>query len=238
MNFKCLIVDDAPLALEVIQTHLKKLDMFEIVASCNNAIEAFNILSSTHIDLIFLDIELPGIKGTDFLGSLAMPPKVIFTTAYREYALEGYELNVVDYLLKPITFERFIKAVNKFLQIKNPTLSENSTNLSSKKENNFIYVNKNKKVYKIRLDDIIYIESQKDYICIFLENDELVVKHTISTIEKELPENDFLRIHRSFIISLKHIKGFTANTIDLGLKEIPIGRNFHKLVFSRLQYKM
>ena len=235
MKFKCIIVDDSPLAIEVIQTYLNRFDLFEIVASCNNAMEAFNILSSTSIDLIFLDIELPDIKGTEFLKNLVNPPKVIFTTAYREYALEGYDLNVVDYLLKPISFERFTKAISKFLQLNNTSLTENGTVSPTQEEDNFLYVTGNKKVYKIELDNIVYVESKRDYISIYKADKELQVRYTISAFEKRLPEKDFMRIHRSFIISLKHIKGFTSNTVDLGLIEIPIGRNFHEQVFSPLK---
>ncbi len=238
MKCKCIIVDDAPLAVEVIQSHLERFDLFELVATCSNAMEAFNVLSSTTVDLMFLDIEMPGIKGTVFLKNLVNPPKVIFTTAYREYAMEGFELNVVDYLLKPISIERFTKAISKFLHLNNMSLSDNESRPPDLKENDFIYINGNKKIYKIKLDDIFYVESKRDYIIVYYLDKELQVKYTISAFEKELPEKDFLRIHRSFIISLKHIKGFTANTVDLGVIEIPIGRNFHEQVFSRLNYNI
>ena len=238
MKFKCIIVDDAPLAIDVIKSHLNRFDMFEIVASCSNAMEAFDVLSSTSVDLMFLDIELPGIKGTDFLKNLVNPPRVIFTTAYREYALDGFELNVVDYLLKPISFERFTKSISKFLHLNNVNLSDNKSLSTDLKEDEYIYVNGNKKVYKIKLDDIAYVESKRDYIIIYNLDKELQVKYTISAFEKELPEECFMRIHRSFIISLKHIKGFSATTVDLGGVEIPIGRNFHEQVFSRLKYNI
>lgn len=238
MKFNCVIVDDSPLAIEVIQSFLKTFDMFELVASCSNASEVFSVLSSNSVDLIFLDIELPGMKGTDFLKNLVNPPKVIITTAYREYALEGFELNVVDFLLKPISLDRFTKAVSKFLQLSNAGLTRDNSVSSTQEKNDFIYVSGNKKVHKIKFDDIVYVESIRDYISIHTTDMELQVKYTISAFEKELPEKDFMRIHRSFIIALNHIKGFSANTVDMGLIEIPIGRNFHEHFFSRLKYKI
>lgn len=235
MKYTCLIIDDEPLAIEVIESHLEKLEMFEIAGKCSNAIEAFKILSAKKIDLLFLDIQLPGLKGTDFLKQLTEPPSVILTTAYRKYALESYELNVVDYLLKPISFARFIKAVNKFFKLEKTKSVDLSDNNQSQ-EINYIYVSVNKKVHKIYFDDIIYIESLRDYITIHLSGKKLVTKYAISAFKELLPPNNFLQIHRSFIISLKKVKGFTGNTIDLGGIELPIGRNYKKIAFQKLDY--
>jgi DNA-binding LytR/AlgR family response regulator len=231
---KCIIVDDEPLALEVMQAHLSKIDSFELVASCQNALEAFEVLNKKSIDLIFLDIQMPGMKGIDFLKNIKNPPKVIFTTAYREYALEGYELDVVDYILKPISFERFFKAVNKFYQSTPGNLIIHKNNDDFKES--FVYVRANKKVNKIMLSDIIYIESIKDYITIHTKTRRITAKHTITSFEEKLPESEFLRIHRSYIVSLKHITGFTAVTIDVGDKELPIGGNYRQPVFKALNY--
>jgi two-component system, LytTR family, response regulator len=229
MKYSCLIVDDEPLAVEVIKTFIDNLGIFKIVGECSNAIEAYQILSNETVDLIFLDIQMPGIKGTDFLKNLINPPKVIFTTAYRDYALEGYELNVVDYLLKPIPYERFIKAVDKFVNL-GTKINEYST------KDQFIYLNINKKVHKILIDEIVYVESIKDYLSIHTLSSEIVAKHTISSFEIMLPENEFVRIHRSFIVSIKKIKGFNSQFIEIGKKELPIGPNYHAKVFEKLKY--
>ena len=202
MQYRCIIVDDEPLAIEVIKTHADNIGIFKIMGECNNAIEAFQILTSEKIDLMFLDIQMPGIKGTDFLKNLVNPPKVILTTAYRDYAYEGYELNVVDYLLKPIPYDRFIRAVDKFLQIESRKTGDSANE-------KFIYLNINKKVHKILIDEIVYVESIKDYLSIHTLSGDLVAKHTISAFELLLPENEFVRIHRSFIVSIGKIQRFS-----------------------------
>jgi len=229
MKYNCIIVDDEPLAIEVIKTHVDKLGIFNIVGECSNAIEAFQFLSSVNVDLMFLDIQMPGIKGNDFLKSLVNPPKVILTTAYRDYALEGYELNVVDYLLKTIPYDRFIRAVDKFINIE----ARKSGDSANEK---FIYLNINKKVHKIMIDEIVYVESTKDYLTVHTLSGDIVAKHTISAFEQLLPENEFVRIHRSFIVSIEKIKGFNTQSINIGKNELPIGPNFHSKVFEKLKY--
>ena len=229
MQYKCIIVDDEPLAIEVIKSHVDNLGIFKIVAECNNAIEAFQILTSEKIDLMFLDIQMPGVKGTDFLKNLVNPPKVILTTAYRDYAYEGYELNVVDYLLKPIPYDRFIRAVDKFLNIESRKSGDSAND-------NFIYLNINKKIHKILIDEIVYVESKKDYLSIHTLSGDIVAKHTISAFELLLPDNEFVRIHRSFLVSIGKIKGFNAQYIEIGKKELPIGPNYQSRVFEKLKY--
>jgi two-component system, LytTR family, response regulator len=229
MQYKCIIVDDEPLAIEVIKTHADNMGIFKIMGECSNAIEAFQILTSEKIDLMFLDIQMPGVKGTDFLKNLVNPPKVILTTAYRDYAYEGYELNVVDYLLKPIPYDRFIRAVDKFLQIE-------SRKTGDPANEKFIYLNINKKVHKILINEIVYVESIKDYLSIHTLSGDLVAKHTISSFELLLPENEFVRIHRSFIVSIGKIKRFNAQSIEIGKKELPIGPNYQASVFEKLKY--
>lgn len=235
MKVKCLIVDDEPLAIEVIKAHIEKIDSLEIVSTCQNAIEAFEVLKSKKIDLIFLDIQMPGMTGTELLRSLHNPPKVIMTTAYREYAIESYELDVVDYLLKPISFERFFKAINKYFQSVTDDVIIHSPS-SVPCEEGFIYIRSNKKVFKILLRDILYVESLKDYLRIYTHNKPVVTKYTISAFEERLPANQFVRIHRSFIVSLDHISSFTANTIEVADKELPIGRSYKQQVFKTLNY--
>lgn len=236
MKYNCLIVDDEPLAINVIKMHIAKLDSLEIAGTCNRASEAFNVLKSKRIDLLFLDIKMPGISGIEFLKTLSHPPKVILTTAYRDYALEGFELNVVDFLLKPIPFDRFLKAINKFFDMNEK--SEITFHQSEEKEqlNGFIYVKANKKVHKIKLNEIIYIESLKDYVKIFTNTKNIVAKYALSTLESELPSIFFIRIHRSFIVSLNKITGFTATSIEIGETELPIGRMYRHLVFNALNY--
>jgi DNA-binding LytR/AlgR family response regulator len=238
MKTRCLIVDDEPLAIEVLESHIGKMESFEVTATCQNALQAFDILSKRNIDLMFLDIQMPGMKGTDFLKHLKNPPKVIFTTAYREYALESYELDVVDYILKPISFERFFKAVNKYLMLGNNNVIFHREGEGAM-DNGFVYVKANKKVHKIMLRDILYIESIKDYISVHTANTRTITaKHTITSFEEKLPEQEFLRIHRSFIVAVKQITGFTATTIDIGNKELPIGRNHKPQVFKALKSPM
>ncbi|MFN8241759.1 MAG: LytTR family DNA-binding domain-containing protein [Bacteroidales bacterium] len=229
MKYNCIIVDDEPLAIEVIKTHATAIGIFNIMAECSNTIEAFQALKAVKTDLIFLDIQMPGIKGTDFLKSLVNPPKVILTTAYRDYALEGFELNVVDYLLKPVSYERFLKAIDKFLITQASVPGE-------KIEEKYIYLNINKNVHKIHVNDIIYAESIKDYLTIHTQSGSIVAKHTISSFEALLPKDHFVRIHRSFIVSLSRIKSFNAHSIDIGNKELPIGQNYQVQLFEKLNY--
>jgi DNA-binding LytR/AlgR family response regulator len=220
MKYKCIIVDDEPLARELIESHLSHFDNFELVASFENALKAYVFLESNTIDLMFLDIEMPLLKGNDFLKKLKNPPKVIFTTAYREYALEGYELNVIDYLLKPITFDRFFVSIEKFKQLQIPKAPENSTN------EDHIFVSSGSKNIKIIFDHILFVESLKDYITIHLENGKSHhLKQNISAFEKILDSN-FIRIHRSYIIQAKKLTAYSKNEVEINAIEIPIGSSY------------
>jgi DNA-binding LytR/AlgR family response regulator len=236
MKIKCIIVDDEPLAIEVIQVHLEKIGGFEVVAKCQNAMDAFAALKSHKIDLMFLDIQMPGFKGNDFLRSLKDAPKTIFVTAYREFAIEGYELDVVDYLLKPVSFERFFKAITKYMDSISVKVASDAPS-SGNKEEEFVYVRANKKIHKLYLKEILYVESVKDYITIHTKSQKLTSKQTITSFEEMLPEQSFIRCHRSYIVSLQHVSGFTSTSIDVGNTEIPIGRNYHQQVFKSLKYK-
>jgi DNA-binding LytR/AlgR family response regulator len=220
MKYKCIIVDDEPLARELITSHLAHFDNFELVDSFENALKAYAFLESNTIDLMFLDIEMPLLKGNDFLKKLKNPPKVIFTTAYREYAIEGYELNVIDYLLKPITFDRFFVSIEKFKQLQIPKAPENLTN------ENHIFVSSGSKNIKIVFDHILFVESLKDYITIHLENGKSHhLKQNISAFEKVLDSN-FVRIHRSFIIQTKKLTAYSKNEVEINAIEIPIGSSY------------
>ncbi|MGK0377377.1 LytR/AlgR family response regulator transcription factor [Patiriisocius sp. Uisw_017] len=229
---RCLIIDDEPLAIEVIKTHLSKLEELELVAAFNNPVEALETINTNTIDLIFLDIEMPLLTGIEFLKTLDNLPKVIFTTAYRNFAIESYELEVVDYLLKPISFSRLFKAVNKFKKQTKVPVMEIATSEESI-TNDHMYVNANKKFIKIKFDDILYIESVKDYVRIHLPTKSVVTKDSISNFEDKLP-NKFLRIHRSFIVNSKKVTAFTKVDIEIGKIEIPISASYKEGVIGFL----
>ena len=237
MKTKYMIVDDEPLARDLIRSHIEKLENLEIVAECHNAMKALSVLREKHVDLIFMDIQMPQITGIEFLKTLKHPPKIILTTAYREYALEGFELDVVDYLLKPITFERFLKSVNKFYQMSQEQVQVVPGATSEKlQEEQYIYVKENKRVIKIYLSEIKYIEGLSEYVQIFTDKRKIVTKTSMSFMEEKLPAENFLRIHKSYIVPIKKIEAFTANTIEIQGKELPIGRNFKNTVLSSLNY--
>lgn len=233
MIIKCLIVDDEPPAREIIRRYIEEMPTLELVAECANAIQAFTVLQQQPVDLLFLDIRMPQLNGNDFLKTLKNPPKVIFTTAYTEYALEGYELDVVDYLMKPIPFDRFLKAVNKAFQhaaAKQEGLQVNE----DKKSESFVYFRSDRKMVKVMLQDILYIESMKDYIKIITAAGTIITKQSISSVEAMLPEKDFVRVHRSYIVSLDKIKTFTTELIELEKSEIPIGKLYRNGVLKVL----
>jgi DNA-binding LytR/AlgR family response regulator len=228
----CLIVDDEAIAREIIETHLSKIDNIQVVASCSNAIEAFNYISNQDIDLVFLDINMPEISGISFAKSINNAIKVIFTTAYRDYAVEGFELKAVDYLLKPISFERLQKALYTYFEIYGE--KESVSNLLSE-NSDFIFVRSDRKMIKIDFETIIYIESYSDYIKIHLEDSTVITRETITSIEAKLPKVLFLRIHRSYIISIASINSFTNEHITIENNALPISRTYKKEVLSFLE---
>ena len=233
MPIKCLIIDDEPLAIQVLTNHLEQVPDLELVNTFQNPLKAFELLQSTTVDLIFLDIQMPLLTGIDFIKSLQNPPAVIFTTAFRNYAIESYELDVVDYLLKPITFTRFFKAINKFKKLHGqPTLQNTST--PSEIVHDHIYVNANKKYIKVAFEDILYVESIKDYVRIHTPKKNIITKDKISEFGEKLPVT-FLRVHRSFLVNTKKITAFTALDIEIGEKEIPIGSSYKKEVLAKLK---
>jgi DNA-binding LytR/AlgR family response regulator len=232
MKLQCLLVDDEPPALEILESHISNVNGLEVAASCKNAVEALDVLHEKQVDLIFLDIKMPKLLGTDFLKSLANPPKVIFVTAYREYALESYELDAVDYLVKPVTFERFLKAIFKVKRIMGHEASMPGTEFK-KNPDAFIYVRVNKSMQKIFVNQIVYIESWKDYVKIFLTTGEsLMAKQSISSMVNMLSEHSFLRVHRSYMISMDKMTGYNNNDIMIGTQGIPIGRLYKQQVME------
>jgi len=226
VQLKCLVVDDEPLAQNVIENYLANFSFIRLIAKCDNALIALEWIKKQKIDLIFLDVSMPFISGIDFIKTLKDPPVVILTTAHKEFAIESYELNVLDYLLKPISFERFLKAINKLnmetAEIKKPVTT-------SAKDDAFIYVKSEKKNVKILLRDILFIESLKDYIKIHTGDKTIITQVPISTIEQRLPDN-FLRIHRSFIVAKDKITAYTQHDLEIGKLQIPIGRNYKAIV--------
>ena len=208
----CIIVDDEAIARDIIASHLSKIDNIEVVAQCKNAIEAFNFISNNTVDLVFLDINMPEISGIAFAKSINKGIKIIFTTAYRDYAVEGFDLQAVDYLLKPIAFERLLKSVNRYFEV--TTVSKENAN-ETLVNNDFVFVRSDRKMLKVDFDSILYIESLSDYIKIHLQNETIVTRETISTIEAKLPKHRFLRIHRSYIICVSKIQSFTNEYVTI-----------------------
>ena len=238
MNIQCLIVDDEPLAVRLISSYIQKVPELEITAACNNALDAFAILRDQKIDLIFLDIKMPKLIGTDFLRSISSPPKVIFITAYRDYALDGYELDIVDYLLKPVSFTRFIKAVSKATKL--IAADTNFAEANAKFENNessFLYFRINKEMQKVLLREILFIESSKEYVKLHLENEKwLLVRQSISSLEKLLSPHRFLRVHRSYIVTIEKISSFNSIQVTIDSHKIPIGRLYRNDVERVLKH--
>ena len=229
-NISCLIIDDEIIAQEVIATHLSKIPTIKKVDCCSSAIEAFNFLREHHIDLVFLDINMPEVSGISFAKSISKEIKIIFTTAYRNYAVEGFELQAVDYLLKPISFERLLKALNNYFD----TNQKNLKKIDDVVANEFMFVRSNRKMVKVDFKDIIFIESYGDYLKFHLNTKTLVTRENISTIEAKLPKRKFIRIHRSFIVSLRHISSFTNEEITILNKSLPLSRSYKNEVLQTL----
>ena len=236
MKLRCLLVDDEPPALKVLQSHISNVQGLEIVAKCKNALEAIDVLHEKKVDVIFLDIKMPKLVGTDFLRTLSSPPKIIFVTAYREYAVEGYDLDAVDYLVKPVSFERFLKAISKVKKILGAEIPAQTEEYVANPEA-FVYLKVDKNMQKVFIDQVIYIESWKDYVKIYLTSGKtLLVKQSISSIENLLSVHRFLRIHRSFMISINKITGFNNMHIQLEGVTIPIGRLYKNAVMDALHF--
>ncbi|WP_343696134.1 response regulator transcription factor [Flavobacterium sp.] len=216
MKIDCIIVDDEPLAIKLLENHISKIDQLHLVGTAGNALEAYKLIKSSPVDLIFLDIQMPDLTGIDFLKSLKTKPKTIFTTAYREFAIEGFELEAVDYILKPITFERFFKAIERVLR-----------NETQEKEEEFIMLRSNGLLHKIFLKSILFLESQGNDVKVILKEEKpIVAKHKISDLEITLIAKGFLRIHRSFLVNLKEVKALGNNEIVIESFTIPVGRSF------------
>lgn len=221
-RIKCLLVDDEPEGLNLVRTYAQQTSELEIAGECRSGVEAFTFLQRSPVGLIFLDIEMPSLSGIELIRSLLHPPKVIFTTAHRDFAIEGFELNAVDYLLKPFSFERFLRAVQK--------VSSQTVHLSTQDKlptERFLYLRSERKMVKVLIADILYIESQKDYVRIISGSQPPVVtKQPISHLETLLPDDAFVRIHRSFIVPISKIDSYTASEVNVGKYALPIGPSF------------
>jgi len=232
-KFNCLIVEDEPLAAEILEDYIHQVPILQLIAKCNDAIYALEILQQTKIDLIFLDIYLPRLKGLDFIKTLNEPPQIIITSAYPEYALQGYELNVSDYLLKPIEFNRFLTAVNKLKHSNESKLKHATPAIPL--ERPYLFFNVSKKKVKMFLDEILYIESLKEYIKVISKEKTILTKFQLGEIEDVLNKNNFLRIHRSFIVAKNKIDAFSATDVEISGKQIPIGRSYKEAVVAALE---
>jgi DNA-binding LytR/AlgR family response regulator len=231
-KFNCLVLEDEPLAADVLEEYITQVPFLQLIAKCRDAFSALEALRKNTIDLIFLDIHLPRLKGIDFIKSLNSAPAVIITSAYQEYALEGYELNVLDYLLKPIDFSRFLMAVNKLNQLNDVyRVNPLPANMAGRAH---LFFNVSKKKVKMFLDEILYIESIREYVKIISTNKVILTRYKLEDIEDLLKENNFLRVHRSFIVSKDKIDAFSATDVEINGKQIPIGKSYKDMVFSSL----
>jgi DNA-binding LytR/AlgR family response regulator len=232
-----MVIDDEPPARELLIRYIQQVPSLHLEAEAGNALQALSILQQTPIDLLFLDIHMPQISGIDFLKTLKHPPKVILTTAFAQYALDGYELDVVDFLLKPVPFDRFLKAVNKALEGRLARAEQTAAVKESHTES-FVYFRSERKMVKVMLTDLLYVESMKDYSKVYTTQGMLITKQSISAVEAMLPEKEFIRVHRSYIVSLQHVRSFTQELIEIGETEIPIGKLYRQMVMKALESGM
>jgi len=242
MKVKCIIVDDEPLAHKILEKYISQVQSLELVSNCKNAMEAINYLHTNSVDLIFLDINMPDLSGIDFLKTLKFQPQVIFTTAYSEFALESYEFGVTDYLLKPIKFDRFLKAVNKVLdsRIKEPVKIKANKEIKNEpekvfeEENEYAFFKQDSSVYKIKYSDILYVEAFGNYLKIFTADQKIVARKTMTEFEKPLTNENLIRVHKSYIINVLKIDKIELNQIHIGDKQISIGTVYKSELMKKL----
>ncbi len=238
-TYTCIIVDDETLAQELVETHLAKIPNVKVVAKCHTAMEAMGVLNEQEVDIMFLDIEMPDLTGLELLKSLNDPPYTILTTAYSEYALESYELNVVDYLLKPVRFDRFFKAISKVLDsLKTKQIGENQNDQDIRTKGDYIFVRSDYKAVKIRFDDIIYIESIQKYVKFHLTDKKVVSLMSLSSLLKILPRDDFFKCHKSFIVNFEKIEGIEGNQLIMDSKtRVPVSKTLKADLIQRIDKK-
>ncbi|HEY9048534.1 MAG TPA: LytTR family DNA-binding domain-containing protein [Ohtaekwangia sp.] len=237
--WKCIIVDDEPLAREVLARYVERISSLQLVGECSNAIEAMECLQQHDADIVFLDIQMPEIRGTDLIRILKNPPFIIVTTAFQEYALEGYELDIVDYLLKPIKFERFLKSITKVFRLSGD--HPNSLNLPidtatpEPEKEPYLYLRTDRKTLKVLLKDILYVEGMGNYVKVFTAGGTIITKNSMTAMETMLPESSFIRTHRSFIVAKTKVRSFSSETIEIEKHQIPIGKLYKNAVMKELQ---
>ena len=239
-RIRCLIVDDEPIARQVLKTHLSHFANWQVVSECKKATEAYETLHQTPIDVLFLDIHLPLISGTDFLRSLKNPPLVVFTTAYSQYAVEGFDLSAVDYLLKPITLERFGQAVGKVqekLSLPVVSVQAQAVPVPQQEAKDYLFLKQDYKLVKVRFQDILFLEAQRDFTRLYLKDRLLLASFHLKMLEELLPSPAFIRAHRSYIVALEAITAFYGNTLEVGIHKIPIGGHFKDAMMTALQLK-
>lgn len=229
MKTTCLVVDDEHPALKLLEDYISKMPELELVAKCDNALDANNILQDQPVDLMFLDIQMPDLTGLDFIKSLKRKPVIILTTAYSEYALEGYELDVTDYLLKPFSFERFMQAVNKAQEL---IILKKKEKTSIKTAKDHIFVKADYKKVKVNFDDILYIEGLREYVSFFTKDKRIVTLEAMKNLEQILPADQFIRVHKSYIIPLKKVEAVVGNMLEIAGKNIPIGKSYREKVMK------
>jgi DNA-binding LytR/AlgR family response regulator len=232
---RCLIIDDEPLGIKLIRTHLEKFESFEVAGECKSALKAVEYLKSEKIDLLFLDINMPEITGIEFLKTLTDPPYVIITTAYREYAVESYDLDVVDFLLKPISFERFLKAINRYCNRTRTSVLKGEIISGETDEKRFVFIQDGKNTFKLLYEDILYFEGYGEYVKVITTNKNYLVRDSLSEFEHKLSSDFFLRIHKSYLINIRKILGFSTNHIMVKNSELPIGRVYRDKVMNILK---
>ena len=231
MKLNCLIIDDEPIARKGLEEHVQEIEFLNCIASCENALKASTYLNEQKIDLLYLDIHMPKVNGIDFLKSLKNPPLTILTTAYSDYALEGYTLDVIDYLVKPITFERFLKASQKAMEFFQ--LKSNATKYSASRADYF-FVRCDRKFEKVFFRDVSYVEGLQNYAVIHLHDRKLITYITLTSLENQLPKDEFLKVHKSFLISVPHVKAIEGDEIIIGDARIPISRNLREQVTHQI----
>ncbi len=232
MKISCLVIDDEPVARKGLALYVQQTPFLELVATCKSALEATTIVHKQEVDLLFLDIQMPELSGIDFMKSLDQPPAVIFTTAYRDYAIEGFELSALDYLVKPISFQRFLKAANKAQSHFEKLRQQNPEVAGSK--NDYFFIKSDGQFIRINLDDVLYFESEKDYVFIYTPQKRYLTLLSLKQLEKELPEDRFLRVHRSFIISLDKVELMEGNQVVIAGRKIPVSRTLHEMIYNKL----
>lgn len=231
INLHCLIVDDEPIAIDVLEDHIQKYPGLILAKKCNTALDAIDYLRDNMVDVIFLDIMMPRINGIQFLNSLQYPPLIIFTTAHRKYALDGYDFNIIDFLLKPISFERFAKGAEKIFQYKKQNNTPSVQNEWSDDEDKKIFIRSGTKMVRVAITDIMYIEGMRDYLKLYtVKGDIIVVKKTMKSIEQQFTEYDFVRVHKSYIVCTRYIHSVMRDRVKIKDEYIPIGRNYKQLV--------